>query len=379
MKTILLAVSGMSPAILTETVWALAKEKPAVIPDAVVAVTTRTGRAAIERELMTPLKEAGGLTMWQALRKSVLGKKAEKDPRLMLENCRVIHAPDGRTGQSQELRDIQSPQENEAAADFILDEVRKITFNDDVRLVASLAGGRKTMGALLYAAMSLLGREEDRLTHVLVNEPFDGRLLQSFYYPEQPEQELKAAGGQIVRAAEARPALADVPFVRLRKLFPKEIGKWPGNFTSLVRLYGERVEKMSAAPEVRLDEARAVALINGREIPLTGREFPLFCFLYDRAERGLRPLPGQLEAGEPLQAFMGQWLERHPENEAGKVWSREVGPEDIKKPLNTLREKLKRAGLGHLEAVLFPKRGPVGFGFEVGQVARRKVEKSRGS
>jgi len=31
------------------------------------------------------------------------------------------------------------------------------------------------MGALLYAALSLLGRPQDRLTHVLVNEPFDNR------------------------------------------------------------------------------------------------------------------------------------------------------------------------------------------------------------
>ena len=50
--TILLAVTGMSPAILTETVWALAHEKPAIIPERVVAVTTITGRQAIERALV---------------------------------------------------------------------------------------------------------------------------------------------------------------------------------------------------------------------------------------------------------------------------------------------------------------------------------------
>jgi CRISPR-associated protein (TIGR02584 family) len=41
----------MSPAVLTETVWALAHETPPRIPDRVIVITTIAGRQAIEREL----------------------------------------------------------------------------------------------------------------------------------------------------------------------------------------------------------------------------------------------------------------------------------------------------------------------------------------
>ena len=40
-QVVLLAVTGMTPAVLTETVWALARQDPPVIPDRVVVVTTK--------------------------------------------------------------------------------------------------------------------------------------------------------------------------------------------------------------------------------------------------------------------------------------------------------------------------------------------------
>ena len=126
--------------------------------------------------------------MWDALRARLAALGHDLTGRLQFGttggDIRVFSAPDRRTGRSRELEDIRTPEDNQAAADLVLDEVRRITFNDDTRLVASLAGGRKTMGALLYAALSLLGRPQDRLTHVLVNEPFDDpRLAPRFYFP----------------------------------------------------------------------------------------------------------------------------------------------------------------------------------------------------
>ena len=41
--TTLLAVTGLSPAIVTETIWALAQENPPILPDRVIFLTTATG------------------------------------------------------------------------------------------------------------------------------------------------------------------------------------------------------------------------------------------------------------------------------------------------------------------------------------------------
>lgn len=97
---------------------------------------------------------------------------------------RVFTLFDAKLKRTRELADIGSEAENTAAADFIMETVRGLAMDDGVRLVASIAGGRKTMSALLFSVMSLLGKEDDLLTHILVNEPFESRgLTPRFYFP----------------------------------------------------------------------------------------------------------------------------------------------------------------------------------------------------
>src|SRR5690349_10684163 len=75
----LIAVVGISPAILTETIWALANPRPGafpIIPDDVIAITTVKGQKAIADQLLTPTAAFGGLTVWRALRNEILGHDA---------------------------------------------------------------------------------------------------------------------------------------------------------------------------------------------------------------------------------------------------------------------------------------------------------------
>src|SRR6516164_11043285 len=67
-EVVLLAVTGMSPAILTETVWALAQENPPVVPDRVVVLTTTAGKEQIERQLFTPQPHFNNQCGWDCLR-----------------------------------------------------------------------------------------------------------------------------------------------------------------------------------------------------------------------------------------------------------------------------------------------------------------------
>jgi CRISPR-associated protein (TIGR02584 family) len=50
-ETILFALVGLSPAVLTETLWAWVHENPDDIPDRVVVVTTTEGRRILEQQL----------------------------------------------------------------------------------------------------------------------------------------------------------------------------------------------------------------------------------------------------------------------------------------------------------------------------------------
>ena len=103
---------------------------------------------------------------------------------------KVIELPDYTTGVRVKAHDLRSEEDNAEAADFILGVICTVANAADHHLIASIAGGRKTMSALMYAAMSLVAKETDRVTHVLVNDPFD--MTRGFYYPGQIVQDLLA-------------------------------------------------------------------------------------------------------------------------------------------------------------------------------------------
>ena len=112
-QTVLLAVTGMSPAILTETIWALAMREK-TIPFRVIAVTTAAGRERL-RAVWMPDPALGGLTPWEALRSSLEAAGHRLDGRLRFgdtaDDIRVITSSDRSTGRSVELEDIRTAAE----------------------------------------------------------------------------------------------------------------------------------------------------------------------------------------------------------------------------------------------------------------------------
>jgi CRISPR-associated protein (TIGR02584 family) len=367
-RTVLLAVSGMSPAIITETVWALAQQQePPIIPDEIRVITTRRGESDLTQELFTPLADWGNRDVWQTLRADLL---APGDGLLEFKPRQIFTINDSATGRSRELDDIRTEQENAAAAELILDEVRRLTANDDTRIIASLAGGRKTMGALLHAAISLLGRRQDRLTHILVNEPFDNPALRpKFYFPGQPgpTHQLPTPNGPPVQAsgADARPQLAYVPFVPLHYLFKEYLGRLPGGFAELVRTASGVLDELTAPVHIELDPRQWKAAFDGSPVALSGRDIPFFHFLCERARSGQPPFATHKDAADAFVEFLKSWCESHDSVNlqfAGTDWRKNPpSAEDLRKRVGSLRSRVIEAGLGRLIPVLFPVRGALGF------------------
>lgn len=239
-RTILLAVTGTSPAILTESVWALSRETTAIIPDRVVVVTTTSGFRTLDEQLLARPKSQRGLSVWQDLRRCILGSGFASDPRLTLETPLIVSCADPATGASRQLDDIRTQDDNTAAAETLLTAVRRFSTDPEIMLIGLLSGGRKTMGALLHAALSLAGRPGDRLVHVLVTEPFDNpRLVPPFYFPGQAgsrEHRLPGADGKVLLRDTARIELADVPLVALGELIFNRTGHAPATFASFARI-----------------------------------------------------------------------------------------------------------------------------------------------
>lgn len=199
-KRILLSVTGMSPAVVTETLYALVTEK-GFIPTEIRVITTLQGK----NKLLDALLRRGALAEFIA----DYGEQYGFSHIHFDESCiEVINDTIG-----EKLADIRTPEENDLAADQIVKLVGQLCQDEHSAIHVSIAGGRKTMGFFLGYALSLYGRKQDSLSHVLVSAEFEN--VRDFYYPKPYPCEIFNDKGVALDASQGKVMLAEIPWVRL--------------------------------------------------------------------------------------------------------------------------------------------------------------------
>ncbi|RMG32111.1 MAG: TIGR02584 family CRISPR-associated protein, partial [Methanobacteriota archaeon] len=145
--------------------------------------------------------------------------------------------------QGKPLEDIRTREDNEVMARKIMEVVYRFTSEPQNRLFASLAGGRKTMSAYLALAMQLFGREQDRLTHVLIYPP----ALESdknFFYPPPDQSSIETSHGEKIAAKDVRIDLAEIPVIRLRNVIKEEIAQNLTDYFDLITLSQFKIDEL---------------------------------------------------------------------------------------------------------------------------------------
>ena len=275
-KTILLCVTGLTPQIVTETLFVLMTERKVQI-DEIRVMTTLDGRNQILKALLDP----------------VHGK--------FFAFCRDFGFDPGqikfdettiwllRSADSM-LRDIRTEDDNLRAGNQICELVRSLTTDPETVIYASVAGGRKTMGIYLTAAMQLFGRSQDHLSHVLVSEEFETH-PEFYYIPPVPQQlAITDRMGALVRhisTGDAQIFLANIPFIRLRGL----LRGWEPEasaYDELVHRAQDNLNIAESAYEIRIrlgtGRHKQTVRIANRTVKLTEREF-FFYVLFAEAQR----------------------------------------------------------------------------------------------
>ncbi len=270
-RRVLLAVSGLTPQIVTETIYALAADEHApFVPTEVHLITSAEGAHRAELSLLSD--DLGWF------------HKLCADYHLPGVRFDRSHIHVMRDAHGQTMNDIRSPSDNQAAADFITAQVRTITADPACALHASIAGGRKTMGFYLGYALSLYGRPQDRLSHVLVSEPFESSY--DFFYPTPYSRVLQTRDGQLADTAMAQVTLADIPFVSLRHGLPIALLAGQASFNDAVAA----VRAALAPAQLVLDLSRQRILAAGREVALPPAELALLAVFARRTIQGEGPL-----------------------------------------------------------------------------------------
>ncbi len=269
-RRILLCVTGLSPQVVTETLHALVT-KERYVPTEIHLLTTKKGAEHARLMLIDP--DDGRFYQYCDEYGLERDKIAFSD-----ENIHII-----RNGDEEPLDDITHEEDNTAVADTITNYVREFTADERAALHASIAGGRKTMGFYLGYALSLFGRPQDRLSHVLVSPPFESE--HSFYYPPKKPKRL-IIKEQPVHTSDARIMLADIPFVRLREGLPERLQQGKASFSATV----EAAQRAQQEPELIIDMANRRVIAAGVPVELAPADFAFYAWFAGRCKQSEEPV-----------------------------------------------------------------------------------------
>lgn len=271
-KNILFLVTGMTPQIITETVWALACDPENTeqwVPDEIHVISTGDGLNQIRSRLF----EDG---IFQQFKNDF----PQLSHVMFDESCLTVIKND----HGESLFDLKTPQDNEHAANMICDKIRWFTRDDHVALHVSIAGGRKTMGFYAGYALSLYGRAQDRMSHVLVDDKFEKAI--NFFYPNldnthfSKDRENKVIG----KSKDAKVWLANIPFIRMRDaILPKhqlnpEHGK---KFGDIVTEINKSFESINLTLFVK-NNTREIQINDEKRVRLSPQYFAMLHWFADR-------------------------------------------------------------------------------------------------
>ncbi|GAB0149187.1 MULTISPECIES: CRISPR-associated ring nuclease Csm6 [Marichromatium] len=267
-RRIMIAVTGLSPQVVTETLFGLAVREPDPwIPTEVHIITTLEGA---ERARMSLLSPDGG--WFQRLRHDY------DLPEICFDE-NFIHVLKDADGEA--LSDIRTEADSLAAADQICAMIRGFCADDDSAVHVSIAGGRKTMGYYIGYALGLFGRPQDKLSHVLVSEPFESTW--DFFYPTPTSRMLVTRDNKMVDACDARVTLAEIPFLRVRDTLPKRLVHGVTSFGE----YVEAAQRSVEPPNLRIHVRDRLVYAAGEVVPMPPAQFAFYLMMVERRMAGL--------------------------------------------------------------------------------------------
>ena len=286
-KRKLIAVSGMSPQIVTETLYALAtrSENP-FIPTEIHIITTTEGANNAELNLLRAGKDKIG---W-------FNKLCQElnlpDINFSSDHIHIIK----NEATNEFLNDIRTPEDNELAASFITEFIREQSKDNKAALHVSIAGGRKTMGYYMGYALSLFGRQQDRLSHVLVSENYEGN--PDFYYPSKNADIIYTRDKKPLDPDKAKVVLADIPFLRINN---DEAKNTMNGFSFKETI--EATQESLKPPTLVIDFEQQLLLANGHLLNLQDQRFAFYCWIVERMENN-NPVRTPRDEDERYQNFV---------------------------------------------------------------------------
>lgn len=346
-RVILVSGMGTTPAVLTNTVWGLAHQQHPIVPDEIVVFITKSCKELLVQKLFDD-------GVWNAMLSNLKREKIMVEGKLVFGETSIRVIPDVA---GNEINDLRTGDDNLRAADFMLSQLRQYTEDSGTELHVSIAGGRKTMSALLFSCMTLLGRECDKVYHVLLPQELEQGATPEFFYPEPGKTFVSKGSAKRLKAKQIKTELFEVPFVRMRGWYQEKFKAIPPNYRTLVSRIQTVAPRAVAYPEISIDIQSGSVAVNGESVTMSRTCFALLVVIASGCP--VRDLHDQLKKLHASKSKVRcDWLDTFRE---GSRFNEHSERDDLFKTMSDLRKHLELEGFAAVES-LVPKRDkPITF------------------
>ena len=224
MKNILVAVSGLTPQVISETLYCLSVQKKIKIDEIYVITTTEGKKNTEEYYFMNRKtnKKEGPYSLKEEIEK-MCGQHKINVPVFSTKGNVIVASEE-----NIKMHDVRTDKDNILFPNVITKILKKLTSDDRSILYCSLSGGRKTMSAYMGFALSIYAREGDKLFHVLASDDFEktGR-----FYPEKKNNK------DLI--------LSEVPFIKLRPVLNDKVDYKNKSYTEIIEQSQKELERLN--------------------------------------------------------------------------------------------------------------------------------------
>lgn len=264
MKNILISVSGLTPQIITESLYCLSVKQKIPIHEVYVLTTSR-GRdviIGIDKHPSTPK------TPLKREIEELCNKYGLNKPAFENNDTHIIVAKE----ESIELPDVRSDKQNQLFPNKAADFIKNKTSEFETTLYCVISGGRKSMSVHLAFALSVFGRENDKLLHVLTSEENEFKGFYPLNKKEHKELEL-----------------SEIPFVRLRSIMMS--GKPTAQilkkkFVDIVEYTQKQLHRVSDKRQLFINIENRTLTFDSNSIKLEPLEMALYLLFVEQSVTG---------------------------------------------------------------------------------------------
>jgi len=173
--------------------------------------------------------------------------------------------------------DLLTVEENNAAVETVFKIIKDLTRDNQTRLITSVAGGRKTMSVIVGQAMQFYAREQDLLTHVIVEDRIIG--AKDFFYPTPFSKKVKIIG-DLIDYHDVKINLDEIPFIRLRPILGDFLTEsTETSLTTLVKSAQQQIEDMIKPVKIYIDQKAKQLSISGEIVKLPAKSLAIYTLL----------------------------------------------------------------------------------------------------